>query len=82
MVIMETLDTYQEGRVLLIDKPLNWTSFQVVNKIRWLIKQQFSIKKIKVGHAGTLDPLATGLLILCTGKFTKKKETYQSQVKK
>ena len=78
---METLDTYQEGRVLLIDKPLNWTSFQVVNKIRWLIKQQFSIKKIKVGHAGTLDPLATGLLILCTGKFTKKIETYQAQVK-
>ncbi len=81
MVIMETLDTYQEGRVLLIDKPLNWTSFQVVNKIRWLIKQQFSIKKIKVGHAGTLDPLATGLLILCTGKFTKKIETYQAQIK-
>ena len=67
--------------MLLIDKPLNWTSFQVVNKIRWLIKQQFSIKKIKVGHAGTLDPLATGLLILCTGKFTKKIETYQAQVK-
>ena len=78
---METLDIYQEGKVLLIDKPLNWTSFQVVNKIRWLIKQQFSIKKIKVGHAGTLDPLATGLLILCTGKFTKKIETYQAQVK-
>ena len=79
--MIKTLDTYQEGRVLLIDKPLNWTSFQVVNKIRWLIKQQFSIKKIKVGHAGTLDPLATGLLILCTGKFTKKIETYQAQVK-
>ena len=78
---METLDIYQEGKVLLIDKPLNWTSFQVVNKIRWLIKQQFNIKKIKVGHAGTLDPLATGLLILCTGKFTKKIETYQAQVK-
>jgi tRNA pseudouridine55 synthase len=78
---MKTLDTYKEGKVLLIDKPLNWTSFQVVNKVRWLIKQQFSIKKIKVGHAGTLDPLATGLLILCTGKFTKKIETYQAQVK-
>lgn len=78
---METLEAYQEGKVLLIDKPLNWTSFQVVNKIRWLIKQQFEIKKIKVGHAGTLDPLATGLLILCTGKFTKKIETYQAQVK-
>tara|TARA_B110000046_G_scaffold40405_1_gene44677 strand:+ start:561 stop:1256 length:696 start_codon:yes stop_codon:yes gene_type:complete len=78
---METLEAYQEGRVLLIDKPLNWTSFQVVNKIRWLIKQQFGIKKIKVGHAGTLDPLATGLLIICTGKLTKKIETYQAQVK-
>lgn len=78
---METLEAYKEGKVLLIDKPLNWTSFQVVNKIRWLIKQQFGIKKIKVGHAGTLDPLATGLLILCTGKFTKKIETYQAQVK-
>ena len=78
---MKTLEAYQEGKVLLIDKPLNWTSFQVVNKIRWLIKQQFEIKKIKVGHAGTLDPLATGLLILCTGKFTKKIETYQAQVK-
>jgi tRNA pseudouridine55 synthase len=78
---METLEAYQEGKVLRIDKPLNWTSFQVVNKIRWLIKQQFGIKKIKVGHAGTLDPLATGLLILCTGKFTKKIETYQAQVK-
>ena len=78
---METLEAYQEGKVLLIDKPLNWTSFQVVNKIRWLIKQQFGIKKIKVGHAGTLDPLATGLLIICTGKLTKKMETYQAQVK-
>lgn len=78
---MESLEVYKEGKVLLIDKPLNWTSFQVVNKIRWLIKQQFGIKKIKVGHAGTLDPLATGLLILCTGKFTKQIETYQAQVK-
>ncbi len=78
---MNFLEAYKEGKVLLIDKPLNWTSFQVVNKIRWLIKQQFEIKKIKVGHAGTLDPLATGLLILCTGKFTKKIETYQAQIK-
>ena len=78
---MNTLEAFKEGKVLLIDKPLNWTSFQVVNKIRWLIKQKFEIKKIKVGHAGTLDPLASGLLILCTGKFTKKIETYQAQVK-
>ena len=78
---MKTLEAYQEGKVLLIDKPLNWTSFQVVNKIRWLIKQQFEIKKIKVGHAGTLDPLATGLLIICTGKQTKEIHVYQGQEK-
>ncbi len=70
-----------DGQVLLIDKPLEWTSFQVVNKIRWLIKTEFGFKKIKVGHAGTLDPLATGLLILCTGKFTKKIDSYQAQEK-
>jgi tRNA pseudouridine55 synthase len=78
---MKTLEDYQNGQLLLIDKPLNWTSFQVVNKLRWEIRQKFNIKKIKVGHAGTLDPLATGLLILCTGKFTKKIETYQAQEK-
>ena len=78
---MKTLDDYQNGQVLLIDKPLNWTSFQVVNKLRWEIRQKFNIKKIKVGHAGTLDPLATGLLMLCTGKFTKKIDTYQAQEK-
>lgn len=76
-----TLEEIKEGQVLLIDKPLEWTSFQVVNKIRWHIRKKFNIKKIKVGHAGTLDPLASGLLILCTGKFTKKIETYQGQVK-
>lgn len=75
------LEDYKNGLVLLIDKPLNWTSFQVVNKIRWHIRQQFNIKKIKVGHAGTLDPLATGLLIICTGKFTKKINEYQAQTK-
>ena len=78
---MNTLEAYKEGQVLLIDKPLHWTSFQVVNKLRWVIKQHFGLKNIKVGHAGTLDPLATGLLILCTGKFTKKIETYQAQHK-
>ena len=72
---------YRDGQVLLIDKPLGWTSFQVVNKIRWLIRKQFNLKKIKVGHAGTLDPLASGLLILCTGKFTKKIDRYQAQEK-
>jgi tRNA pseudouridine55 synthase len=67
--------------VILIDKPLKWTSFQVVNKVRWLLKHRYEIKKIKVGHAGTLDPLATGLLVICTGKFTKKIEEYQGQEK-
>jgi tRNA pseudouridine55 synthase len=63
---------YQEGETLLVDKPLHWTSFDAVNKLRWNIKQRLGVKKIKVGHAGTLDPLATGLLIICTGKNTKK----------
>jgi tRNA pseudouridine55 synthase len=62
---------FQEGEILLVDKPLTWTSFNVVNKIRYEIKRQLKIKKIKVGHAGTLDPLATGLLVICTGKKTK-----------
>ena len=70
-------ESFLEGKILLIDKPLNWTSFQVVNKIRWLIKTTFNIKKIKVGHAGTLDPLADGLLIICTGKMTKKIDQFQ-----
>lgn len=76
-----TEEDFKNGKVLLIDKPLNWTSFQAVNKIRWHIKQRFNIKKIKVGHAGTLDPLATGLLIICTGKQTKEIHTYQGQIK-
>lgn len=75
------VEDYLNGQVVLIDKPLNWTSFQVVNKIRWLIRKQFDLKKLKVGHAGTLDPLASGLLILCVGKFTKKIDTYQAQHK-
>ena len=70
-----TENTFEEGRLLLIDKPLDWTSFDVIRKIRNLIK----IKK--VGHAGTLDPLATGLLIVCTGKFTKKINEYMAQEK-
>ena len=78
---MKTSEDYLSGQVLLIDKPLNWTSFQVVNKLRWEIRQAFNIKKIKVGHAGTLDPLATGLLIICTGKMTKQIDTFQGQIK-
>jgi tRNA pseudouridine55 synthase len=72
---------YLDGQVLLIDKPLKWTSFQVVNKLRWHIRQAYDLKKIKVGHAGTLDPLATGLLIICTGKMTKQINTFQEQIK-
>ncbi|GAA3633932.1 tRNA pseudouridine(55) synthase TruB [Flavivirga jejuensis] len=78
---MISKEDYLSGQVLLIDKPLNWTSFQVVNKLRWEIRQAFEIKKIKVGHAGTLDPLATGLLVICTGKMTKQIDTFQGQVK-
>lgn len=74
-------ESFKSGQVLLIDKPLEWTSFQVVNKLRWHIKQRFNLKKIKVGHAGTLDPLATGLLILCTGNETKNIDSYQAQIK-
>lgn len=69
------------GETLLIDKPLNWTSFDVVNKIRYQLKKKLQVKKIKVGHAGTLDPLATGLLIICTGKSTKQIEDIQARVK-
>ena len=78
---MKTAQEYLDGQVLLIDKPLNWTSFQVVNKLRWHIRQSFNLKKIKVGHAGTLDPLATGLLIICTGKMTKQIDSFQGQIK-
>lgn len=60
-----------EGEIILVDKPLNWTSFDVVNKVRYTLKKKLELKKIKVGHAGTLDPLATGLLVLCSGKKTK-----------
>ena len=79
--MIKTEEDYKNGQVLLIDKPLHWTSFQVVNKHRWEIRQRFNIKKIKVGHAATLDPLATGLLIICTGKQTKEIHTYQGQIK-
>ncbi len=74
-------EQFLNGEIILIDKPLGWTSFQVVNKIRWLIRSTFGIKKIKVGHAGTLDPLASGLLILCTGKMTKSIEQFMGQEK-
>ena len=71
----------QEGQLFLIDKPIGWTSFQVVNKMRWYLKNLTGLKKIKIGHAGTLDPLATGLLIVCTGKKTKSINLYQRETK-
>lgn len=68
---------FQKGATLLVDKPEGWTSFDVVNKLRFAIRKKLKVKKIKVGHSGTLDPMATGLLIICTGKFTKKLHEYQ-----
>jgi tRNA pseudouridine55 synthase len=77
-----TAEAILEGQVLLIDKPLTWSSFQAVNKLKYLLKRRYDLpKKFKIGHAGTLDPLATGLLIVCTGKFTKKITEIQSQTK-
>lgn len=75
------VEKIQEGHIFLIDKPLDWTSFDVVNKIRWNIRKAYNLKKIKVGHAGTLDPKATGLLLVCTGKWTKRIDEYQAQEK-
>ena len=75
------VEKIQEGHVFLIDKPLDWTSFDVVNKIRWNIRKAYNLKKIKVGHAGTLDPKATGLLLVCTGKMTKSIDQLQAQEK-
>lgn len=74
-------EDFESGVVLLINKEINWTSFDVVKKIKNLLKEKFSFKKIKVGHAGTLDPLATGLLVICTGKSTKMISEIQNQKK-
>ncbi len=72
-----TKDEILNGQLLLVDKPLHWTSFQAVNAIKWDIRKKFDLKKIKIGHAGTLDPLASGLLLICVGKFTKKINEFQ-----
>ena len=72
---------FQEGVILAFDKPYRWTSFDVVGKVRWLLCRRLGVKKLKVGHAGTLDPLATGVLIVCTGKATKRIEELQSGTK-
>ena len=69
---------FLRGATLLVNKPKGWTSFDVVNKLRFALKRKLGVKKIKVGHSGTLDPMATGLLIICTGKFTKKLHEFQN----
>ena len=76
-----TVDEVLEGQVLVFDKPLTWTSFDVVNKVRGTLKSVFKLRKVKVGHAGTLDPLATGVLILCTGRKTKTIDLLQAEEK-
>ena len=79
---MKTAEEVLNGQVILIDNPLTWSSFQAVNKLKYSIKRRFDLpKKFKIGHAGTLDPLASGLLIICTGKFTKKITEIQAQPK-
>lgn len=77
-----TPEDYLNGQILLIDKPLKWSSFQAVNKLKYLLINKVGLpKKFKIGHAGTLDPLATGLLLICTGKFTKRITELQGQAK-
>ncbi|MDR2122299.1 MAG: tRNA pseudouridine(55) synthase TruB [Flavobacteriaceae bacterium] len=78
---MYSLEELEAGKVFLLDKPLDWTSFDIVNKIKWKIRKQFGLKKFKVGHAGTLDPKATGLLIVCVGKATKRIQEIQDASK-
>lgn len=72
---------FLDGEILYFDKPLEWTSFDLVNKVRYMIKRRLGVKKFKIGHAGTLDPLATGVLVVCTGKATKRIEELQYQTK-
>lgn len=78
-IIFQEEGDFHAGALILVDKPLKWTSFDVVNKIRWCLKP--SCGKIKVGHAGTLDPLATGVVVVCTGKWTKRIEEFMAQEK-
>ncbi|MFP4489094.1 MAG: tRNA pseudouridine(55) synthase TruB [Bacteroidales bacterium] len=78
---MDKNSDFQEGQVLLFDKPLYWTSFDLVKKVKNIIRKHYGYKKIKVGHAGTLDPLASGLMIICTGKYTKKITDIQQSAK-
>jgi len=80
--MISTPEDYQNGQIILVEKPLHWTSFQAVNKLKYLLINKVGLpKKFKIGHAGTLDPLATGLLLICTGKFTKRISELQGQIK-
>jgi len=79
--VLKTKEDYLKGQVILIDKPLKWSSFQAVNAVKWAIRKRYQLKKIKVGHAGTLDPLASGLLLICVGKFTKRIHEFQEMSK-
>jgi tRNA pseudouridine55 synthase len=80
--MISTVEDYQNGKIILVEKPLHWTSFQAVNKLKYLLINKVGLpKKFKIGHAGTLDPLATGLLLICTGKFTKRISELQGQIK-
>ena len=81
MIQFETENDFQQGAFILLNKPYEWTSFDLVNKVKFKLKHKLRVKKIKVGHAGTLDPLATGLMIICVGKYTKRIESFQSQAK-
>jgi len=76
-MVNDQKNIFEEGQLMLFDKPLYWTSFDLVNKVRIIIRSAFGVKKIKVGHAGTLDPLASGLMIICTGKATKRIEEFR-----
>jgi tRNA pseudouridine55 synthase len=76
-MLSEKLSVFEEGQVLLFDKPMYWTSFDLVNKVRNMLRSSLKLKKIKVGHAGTLDPLASGLMIICTGRATKKIDEFR-----
>jgi len=76
-MLSDKLTVFEEGQILLFNKPLYWTSFDLVNKVRIIIRSSLGIKKIKVGHAGTLDPLASGLMIICTGRDTKKIDEFR-----
>jgi tRNA pseudouridine55 synthase len=78
---MPDLSNIVSGMMLMVDKPIGWTSFDVVNKIRYAVRKTFHLKKFKVGHAGTLDPMASGLLIICTGAMTRQIDQYQAQTK-